>query len=138
VPSLAELAKNGTSFETLSITPHIEGVFLRIQWDGSYLTVEAQSNFKQGTHHAVSINRLSISGSTATVVGTTQIKAIRKTAALSWIDGDRALVPYGNAGRYNPNIGYWKYTAGGSPVKQVEKPAGKTAIINAITISKDS
>jgi hypothetical protein len=136
--ALAELAKNATSFETLSITPHIEGAFLRIQWDGSHLTVEAQSNYKRGTHHAVSINRLSVSGSTATVVGTTQIKTIRKTAALSWIDGGRVLVPYGNAGRYNPDIGYWKYTAGGSPVKQVEKPAGKTAIINAITISKGS
>ncbi|MGB8151526.1 MAG: hypothetical protein WCE97_10085 [Candidatus Cybelea sp.] len=136
--SLVELAKNAQSFETLSIAPHIEGVFLRIQWDGSYLTVEAQSNYKRGTHHAVSVNRLSISGSAATVVGTTQIKTIRKTAALSWIDGDRVLVPYGNAGRYNPNIGYWKYTAGGAPVTRVEKPAGKTAIINAITISKGS
>ena len=135
---LAELAKNATSFETLSISPHIQGVFLRVQWDGSYLTVQAQSNYKRGTHHVVSINRLSISGSAATVVGTTQIKTIRKTAALSWIDGDRVLVPYGDAGRYNPNVGYWKYTAGGSPVKQVEKPAGKTAIINAITISKGS
>ena len=136
--SLVELAKNAKSFETLSIAPHIEGVFLRVQWDGSYLTVEAQSNYKRGTHHAVSVNRLSISGSAATVVGTTQIKTIRKTAALSWIDGDRVLVPYGNAGRYNPNIGYWKYTAGGAPVTRVEKPAGKTAIINAITISKGS
>ncbi len=136
--SPVELAKNAQSFETLSIAPHIEGVFLRIQWDGSYLTVEAQSNYKRGTHHAVSVNRLSISGSAATVVGTTQIKTIRKTAALSWIDGDRVLVPYGNAGRYNPNIGYWKYTAGGAPVTRVEKPAGKTAIINAITISKGS
>jgi hypothetical protein len=55
---LAELAKNAQSFEILSITPHIQGVFNRVQWDGSYLTVEAQSNYKRGTHHSVSINRL--------------------------------------------------------------------------------
>jgi hypothetical protein len=135
--SLVELAKSAQSFETLSISPRIEGVFLRVQWDGSYLTVEAQSNYKRGTHHAVSINRLTVSGSTANVVGTTQIRTIRKTAALSWIDGNKVLVPYGNAGKYNPNIGYWNYTAGGAPVKQVKKPAGKTMIINALTISKD-
>jgi hypothetical protein len=134
---LAELAKSAKSFEALSIMPHIDGVFNRIQWDGSYITVQSQSNAKHAPH-PVAINRLSISGSTATVVGATQINKITKTAALSWIYGDKVLVPYGNGGRYNPNIGYWKYTAGGGPVKLVKEPAGKTVIINAITVSKGS
>ncbi len=44
-----------------------------------------------------------------------------------WIEGKRILVPYGNAAHTTPNIGYWKYPAGGKPSLTFKAPAGKAA-----------
>jgi hypothetical protein len=130
--TLDELPANGKSFTTLSITPAIQRVFGRVQWDGSYLTVQSSTYTKKP--RSVFISRLSISGSVATVVGTTPIKGIKQTAFPSWIENSRVLVPYGNASKGTPDIGYWRYASGGPPTRTLKVPAGK-ADLNALTIS---
>lgn len=130
--TLDELPANGNTFRTLSITPAIQRNFGRVQWDGSYLTVESWTYTKKP--RSVFVSRLAISGSVATVVGTTAIKGIKQTAFLSWIENNRVLVPYGNASKGTPNIGYWKYSEGGRPRQTLKAPAGKVNL-NALTVS---
>jgi hypothetical protein len=130
--TLDELPVNDSSFTTLSITPAIERIFGRVQWDGSHITVESYTNTKKP--RSVFVSRLSVTGSAGTVVGTTAIKGIKQSAFLSWIEGNRILVPFGNASHGTPNIGYWKYPAGGKPITTLKAPAGK-AVFNALTIS---
>jgi hypothetical protein len=133
--ALNELPQGAGTFQALTIAPQIDGFFARVQYDGNYITVESQPASKHNPH-VVMIKRLSVMGSTATVVGSTSLKRIRRTATLSWIQGDRVVIAYGNSGRYNPNIGYWKYPAGGAPVKEVKHPNGKTTNLEAVTISQ--
>jgi len=137
VEGVAELPENSSTFESISVAPSIQGEYGRVQWDGSYLTIEAYDTGKRGPH-TVTVNRLSISGSGATVVGTTSIKGIKKSAFLSWLEDNRVVIPFGNASRATPNIGYWKYPSGGRPVRTLKAPAGHAVIFNAVTVSVGS
>lgn len=69
--SLAELPKGAQQFITLHTSQSFHGMGA-IQWDGSYITVQSGD----------SIYRLSITGSTATVVGVTKLERAIK----DWLD----------------------------------------------------
>ena len=131
---LAELPQGGGSFSSISISPPIATHVGRLQWDGTYLTLESGVGL-QRQPNLLTINRLSISDSIATVVSTTTFKNIRRDALWSWIYDDAIIVPDGRGCR---NVAYWKYPNGGKPTKTLKAPAGKTAIISAVTISVGS
>ena len=71
-----------------------------VQWDGHYLAVG----------HASVIDRFAISGSTATLVGTTPLRDA-KLILQFWIDGNNVIGPDFHKGR----IGLWRYPQGGEP-----------------------
>jgi hypothetical protein len=75
---LAELPQGGGSFSSISISPPIATHVGRLQWDGTYLTLESGVGL-QRQPNLLTINRLSISDSIATVVSTTTFKNISET-----------------------------------------------------------
>jgi hypothetical protein len=131
---LAELPSGSSSFSSLTISPTVKGLPGRIQWDGSYLTLEAGQG-EENPPGGLQIDRIAVSGTTATVISTTTLKSIPGGATASWIDGDSIIVPYGRTPRTLQNIGIWKYPKGGSRSETHKKPAGGKALLLAATIS---
>lgn len=132
---LGELPSGGSSFSMLTINPVLDNGSGTIQWDGAYLTIESGMGKQARRGRPLRINRLSISGSTATVVSATSFKGTSKIAYASWVYNNRILVPYGTVKTITPNIGYWKYPMGGKPVQLLKTFAGKGVRTNALTIS---
>lgn len=83
-----------------------------VQWDGHYITIEDLT--------ASSIYRLRVTGSKASVVGTTHLSGWNGPT-LSWIQGSSVAIPTGGSGAV---LGSWKYPAGGVPSKTQKGPGG--------------
>lgn len=115
-PGLAELPSGSASFFNISVSDSV-GSPGQVQWDGKYITYE---DTDQGD---VKISRLSISGSAATIVGTSNLN-LHGTAAASWIFGNHVIVPHParrNLRTRNTVISFFKYPVGGSPSKNVKR-----------------
>jgi len=103
--ALSELPNGASSFESLTLDQSV-GNPGQLQWDGRYLTYESQSRGQP------TISRLSIAGSTATVVGQTRLKRLHNFATLSWINKGYIVAPYSVRGPSPQNVGTWKYPTG--------------------------
>jgi hypothetical protein len=97
------------SFSVVNVNEPLYGA-LSVQWDGTYLTVASASD-SQG-RGPISVDRLSISGSAATVVGTTTLVAM-KSGPQSWIQGQTIIGVNGNNQR-SRDVSFWLYPGGGS------------------------
>lgn len=129
-----ELIKGGAQFTNISVS---DGKSLNpgaVQWDGAYITVQSI-----GAKKGVTVYRLSLSGSNATIIGTTKLKNISRSAGQSWIQGDSIFVPYGSrANRLNRvKVGVWGYPAGGK-VSQKFKQFDGPVNLQAVTFSSGS
>jgi hypothetical protein len=124
---LSELSKGASDLNILSINGDL-GTPGQVQWDSKYITVEGRASGK--------VVRLAISGSTATVVGTTRLKGKIANASQSWIYGNRVIVPYATRGRLINKVGVWKYPASGKPVSKFEHFSGsKFRALGGVTVS---
>jgi hypothetical protein len=101
---LVELTKGSSSFTLLTIS-NLPGIPGQVQWDGTYITYQSVT--------PPSISRLTVSGSSASIVGTTLFKSINKRTSASWLYNNRAIIPYYNRGPRVNLIGLWKYPKGG-------------------------
>ena len=103
----AELPRKSSTFVNLSVDATLsyeEGV----QWDGRFITI-SRTPFKRGR---LKIDRLTVSGTTATVVGTTHlVSRSRRFEGLDWIQDSMIVQPHGKS--YS-EIGIWKYPSGGA------------------------
>jgi hypothetical protein len=110
---LAELVEGGSAFQAITVDANV-GVG-PVQWDGSYITTEAKTQ-------PPTIYRLSISGSTGTIVGKTVLdrhaKKHIKLRAYIWIQGDTVLS--GQGGLHNRNVGFFRYPQGGKVYKKID------------------
>jgi hypothetical protein len=96
---LTELQKGSSSFATLSVNGSI-GFAGQVQWDQRYLTVLG------GDNRAVKLFFLRASGSTATIVKTTNLNGI-KFAYQSWIYSKKIFIPFASHGTPAKKIGIW-------------------------------
>jgi len=112
---LSELPTGASEFTRLSINGSL-GEPREVQWDGTYITWESG-----GGQGGYAVSRLQISGSTATVVGTTNFN-VRHYATQSWIFGNRIIIPYESNGRRMSAsiVGIWKYPKGDTPIKRFQ------------------
>ena len=110
---LSELPKGGSTFEKLTLDQSV-GQPGQVQWDGQYLSYESQEAGQP------TISRLSISGSSATVVGRTVLKRVPHALTLSWIYQGSVVAPYSGRGPARKNIGIWKYPKGTS-IKRIRQ-----------------
>jgi hypothetical protein len=132
-PGLAEIPAGSGKISYISLSLPSNYTPDTLQWDGSYLTMEVQGSQKFNPH--VAIDRLSISGSTATVVSSTTIKGVKHHVGPSWLYNNQATIIYSISSFRFPNIGIWSYPKGGTPLRRMKNVAGKTALLNGLTVS---
>lgn len=123
--ALLELPHGGSSLTTISVDQTIATAG-EVQWDGTYVAIE-------DLYHPV-IYQFQVSGSAATLKGTTQLTGAGNWAAQSWIDGGTVIVPYAATGSSPSAVGYWKYPAGGSATKVIKKRLGPGTLAG-VTVS---
>jgi len=106
-PILAELPRRRSKFKTISLNESIGGPG-EVQWDGKYISIE--------TLHYPIVYQIQVSGSSGTIVGTTDLKEGSKTyVGQSWIQGQQIVAPCeGRAARRPNSICLWEYPSGGS------------------------
>jgi hypothetical protein len=123
--SLLELPHGGSALTPISVGQTIANAG-QVQWDGTYLAIEDLSH--------PTIYQFAVSGSAATLKGTTQLTGAGDWGAQSWIQGGSAIVPYAASGSSPSVVGYWKYPAGGSATKRIKKHLG-TGVLAGVTVS---
>jgi hypothetical protein len=103
---LAELPAGSSTFTNITL-PKTFRYTGSVQWDGTYITISAAST----------IYRLTISGSTATIAGTTRVLGRTKPwTALTFIYQEQVIAPDGPE---RGEVGFWRYPSGGKPVKVI-------------------
>jgi hypothetical protein len=125
--ALYELPKGGSNFQPLEINEPVKHPG-QVQWDGKYLALE-----NIGIDSGVSIYRLSISGSQASVESTVPIHGV-KASLQSWIYGKKIFLPYSFHGNTKKLAGAWAYPKGGRP-KVVLRNIDPTANYQGVTYS---
>jgi hypothetical protein len=120
--ALLELPAGGNILSPISLTQSITTAG-QVQWDGTYLAIEDLS-------HPV-VYRFAISGSTATLKGTTKLAGAGSAGGQSWIQGAKIVVPYSASDSGPTAIGIWKFPAGGAPTKTIKKHLGSGFLAGA-------
>jgi hypothetical protein len=120
---LAELPKGSSDFTDISIAEPIPSPS-QLLWDGRYLALGSSGDLK--------IYRLTVTGSSAIVVGTTRLFRLGIATRTFAIHGNMILAP---TGRYGNRLGFWRYPKGGRRVNAVGPLYQKKQSITGITIS---
>lgn len=141
---LASLAAgSSSSIEPVNVNTPLYGGYAfapSVQWDGKHMTVS--STLKEGREEResspINVYRLSISGSTATVIGTTKLSAPQnRHRGESWIQGNAIVGINYYHGR--PQITFWPYPKGGNPSREIthsQNPPGSLFV--GVTVSVGS
>ena len=114
---LAELPRGAHALVDLTVDASIVGAG-QMQWDGTNLAV-GDDRVSPSV-----IYQFSVSGSTATSVGSTTLNGTT-TVEQFWIDGSQVIGP-----DFNAAVGIWKYPAGGDPVKTITSVRGYGAAVS--------
>jgi hypothetical protein len=131
-PGLAEVAAGSGNISYISLSLPEDSYPETLQWDGNYLAMTVQRSQKVNPH--IAIDRLSISGSTATVVSSTTIKGVKHHVGASWLYDNQVTIIYSTS-RGFPNIGIWSYPKGGRPVHRIINIGGKQAVLSGVAVS---
>lgn len=119
---LTEKSRGSDTFTDISVSASVPNPG-QLQWDGKYLALAADGNR--------TIYRLAISGSTATVAGTTTLSGQRKGLTFV-INANRILAP---SGKYGTQVGVWRYPQGGQRLTVSQTLYSKHALITGVTVS---
>ena len=103
---LSELPYGSSAFVQVSFYVEGGGGPNQVQWDGHYMTWETYGR------NDTSILRFTVSGTAATVVGSTHLRG-PTWITQSWIARDRVIVPYASQGGHTNKIGVWRYPKSG-------------------------
>ena len=106
---LIELPKGSKTFTTINLNQSISAPG-SMQWNDGYLSIQ-----DAGLDPAV-IYRFAINGSSGVKVSTTRLRRSRPGAQF-WIQGEKVIGPLTNG--TVPSIGFWKFPAGGSSIKDI-------------------
>jgi hypothetical protein len=129
---LIRLARGSSEFEQINLNEPLYKYTLwpSVQWDGKHMTVSSNPNRKP-----LLIYRLHISGSSATVVGTTEVSSSRNYyQGQTWIRGD-AIIGTGYAKRNYVTAFLWRYPVGGAARRQIKKVGVRGPFISGVTVS---
>jgi hypothetical protein len=120
----ASLPKGANTFTDISVDGSLQLCFA-VQWDGSHITF-AKMPFRDGT---VRIDRLQVTGSSGTIVGTTKLSSFTKHFdGQTAIFGDSVVQPYS---RKLDRLGIWPYPGGKAMTASVDVGTE----INGVTVS---
>lgn len=107
-----------------------------VQWDGQHMTVSSPAKKPRNSQNSGPINvyRLSISGSGATVIGTTALKDNpERHRGQSWIQGNTIVGVNYDDGR--PYITVWPYPKGGAPTTKIKYKQELDSTLYGVTVS---
>jgi hypothetical protein len=105
---LDELPKGGSNLIEISSTLDVYAG--PIHWDGKHIALETPAIKR--LHIPMIIYRISVSGSSATVVGTTRLKYAKGAA---WIQGHTAIAGRLGGGPRERYVAFYRYPKGGKP-----------------------
>ncbi len=114
---LAELPYRGTALVNVAVSQSIAAPG-QVQWDGSDLAIG-----DTGISPSV-IYQFSVSGSTATEVGSTTLTGTTSVRQF-WISGGDVVGP-----DYDAQVGFWSYPGGGSATKTITSAHGYGAAVS--------
>jgi hypothetical protein len=129
--ALSELPKGGSNFSVLTIDKSV-GAPGQVQWDGKYVTYESV------LPEPGKIFQLAISGSIATVVGTTKLGSVPHRIFQSWIYNGTVLVPFNIRGTRPNVVGLWDYPRGGKvahTIRKFDSYKKRTISFQGVTVS---
>jgi hypothetical protein len=114
---ISELPKGQSQFRLFYNSPPELNDFGPLQWDGKHMTLEGgyfTSGHSRKRRRGSAIYRLSLSGSSLGIVGTTDLDTPNgpDRAQFTWIQDNTVVKPYGNT-KENDRIGVWHYPQGG-------------------------
>jgi hypothetical protein len=124
---LVRLANGSSSFEVISLNAKLyTGLYFQpsVQWDGKHMTVSSAP--PKGMRGPVSVYQLSISGSSGTVIGTTELTSPKNNfEGQTWIEGDAIIgsdeTPLGKENQGYRSVSFWRYPQGGRPRQNIIK-----------------
>lgn len=137
---LASLSAGSSSIERINLKTPLYGGYAfapSVQWDGAHMTVSStlKQDDQEEDSDPVNVYRLSISGSSATVIGTTKLNAPQnRHRGESWIQGNTIIGISYYHGR--PRITFWPYPKGGKPSREIthsQRPAA--SLFDGVTVS---
>ena len=130
---LIRLGSGSSEFEQISLNEKLYAYSLwpSMQWDGKHMTVTSNPDRKP-----LLIYRLHISGSSATVVGTTDVSSPKNHYnGQTWIRGN-TVIGTGYTKRSNENAFLWPYPTGGVARQQIKKVGNvRNPEISGLTVS---
>ncbi len=131
--SFARLSGGSSTFSVIELNKKLytygpTGFYPSVQWDGKHMTVTTFSGSgSQGIRSAnlpkspVLLYRLSITGSSGTVIGTTTLDSKKNHhGGQSWITGKNIVGIY----YHGYNVGIWRYPQGGEPQRTIHNVGG--------------
>ena len=135
---LIRLAKGANNFEQIKLNSPLYGNSTfpsSVQWDGTYMTASsASAGIGDGHYQPSYIYRLKMSGSAATIVGTTTFTGKRKLmTGQIWIDSKRIIASHYHGGG---GIDSWSYPNAKKP--HVIVPISTDLIPFGIAVSSGS
>lgn len=140
VDQLIRLAAGSSTFVAILVNKQIHSSPLTqpsVQWDGTHMTVSSAA-YPQGRKGAgnVSVYRLKISGSSASVIGTTKLvsRGSNRHAGQIWIQGNSVIGFSSYKGFWNAT--FWPYPAGGKAPFNIKKIlATNQGFLAGVTVS---
>lgn len=132
---IAELPKGKSTFTDITFNGEIAGAS-SMQWNDGGLVIVNDT----GNRTATPVDRVHISGSTGTVVGTTYLSRHADAVAAYvqyWIEGTKIVGPARTGGDGHDYLGFWRYPAGGASVRLFKPNYGFLwgAVVSPVTKS---
>jgi DNA-binding beta-propeller fold protein YncE len=127
---LLELQSGATKLSKITVNKKFNGA--SIQWDGQYLAVNNLPRSKRSTN----LYRLSVSGSSATVVSTVMLDTFGVSRLPGngqyWVQGKNVL---GAAGinRGGVGLGFWDYPRGGKTTKLIKAQHAPVGVVVSVS-----
>jgi hypothetical protein len=126
---LLRLPKGSNRFESISLNTNLYGE-PSLQWRGTYLVASSSRQ-----NQPMLVYRLRISGSTATVVGTSELESRRNDYnGQIWIQAS-TVIGFGVFKRGYQNAYFWPYPSGGRPQLALRKVAHTKQQLWGVTVS---
>lgn len=129
---LSQMPAGGNAFSTLTLSPVSYDSPGAIQWDGEYLTVS--TGLGELRPAKATIDRVTISDSTATVVSTTTLTT-KKSSGYPLIYQNQVIMPYVLHHLRQRTLGVWSYPQGGKRQTQTKNIGSKETVVSSLAIS---
>jgi hypothetical protein len=132
--ALVRLSERSADFERITLDAKLyssDNIWPTVQWDGKHVAVTSDPYRK-----AISLYRLRIAGSSATVVSSTTLSTRENNySGETWIQG-KSIIGVGHAKRHYEAAFLWSYPKGGDPDRTIQR-VGETLypLVSGVTVS---